>query len=167
MFNITWEVATSDGKNYYEGKSPFEFRDGDKLPFARMQERMAELGVDITFCALRAPDGRTWNLHAHKPIKKDGKYIGERYNPKFRVWDLSEPLDYNVFRKIGNDQRVGRSDGGDVEVRPAGQEIFTVGEAIYPSGVLQVWVSEANPRHSWNIFIPNEPTDGSSIRSTD
>lgn len=150
--HVKWQVSLSNGETFLEGKEPFNFKDGEPLPFARLEKYLVENKLKITSIALTEPEtNRTWNLP------------GMANRPKFRAFDSApQPYDYHVFRKMAQDVGTGSIDeeGKQNIVKydiPKNVEVFTVAEAVYKGGVkLQLWVSESNPDNSWILAVGGE-----------
>lgn len=132
---IKWQVSLSNGKTFFEDKGDFCELDGQPSPWQRLLLYMAEFGAQITSLGLYADDGRVWNLPSG----------GNR--PKFQAFETAEkPIGFNCFRKVAFD------------ILPTGEQaekhdLFTVGQAEFVNGYLEVWVDENNPKNTWTIYI--------------
>jgi len=139
---VKWHASLSNGGSFFEGKGDFSERKGEKSPWQRLITYTVENKVEITSLSLYTDDGRTFNLPSA------GK------NPNFKEFvDIEKPIDYNAFRKLGQNHNVVREGG---EARITGSEIadlFTCIEAIYPDYRLQLWVDEFNTENCWVLVI--------------
>lgn len=150
---VRWQASLSNGETFYEGKAPFDFKYGEKMPWNRLERYIVDKKVNITSLALIFGD-RSYNLPS----------IGK--NPNFREFALQpQPLDYNVYRKLATDR--GYDDGviGDIKK----SDHFTVAEAVYGVEIkaqdgetkaslnfkLQLWVDEKNPKNSYLMLANN------------
>lgn len=142
---VKWQASLSNGEVFYEGKDPFDFRDGERLPFARFTDYVVDNKLKITSLALVTPDGRTFNLHSS----------GNR--PQFRSFQTPQPpIDYAVERQAAMD--VARGEDGQVrrDKQPTNVSVFTVARAIYPDYCLELWVDEMNPKNCWTLVKGRE-----------
>jgi len=139
--NVKWQVSLSTGETFFEDKGDFIEIPDQLSPWQRLQKYLIENEAQITSLSLYTNDGQSFNLPSA------GK------NPKFKAFsDLEKPLDYQMFRTIGRNV-AGLKNGVVVPLNEHGfDDWFTVIEAIYSFGSLQLWVDENNSKNSWVLF---------------
>jgi hypothetical protein len=126
---LKWKVGLSDGTNYIEGNSPFQYTDGELSPWLKLQRHIKENNLSITSLCI-VDEGRTFNLPSR----------GQ--NPKFRAFlNAEKPIAFNFFRMIG-----GAVGGGN-------RDLFAVAEAHYTDYKLQLWVDEKNTKNCWVLMV--------------
>lgn len=138
---VKFIASLSNGETVVEGKADFKYIDGNHTPWIRLVRYATENKLDITSLSLFTPDGRTFTLPSR------GK------NPKFKAFDdADKPLDYQIDRKLGREQKGVRMPNGGVELGKV--EIkghFTVGVAYFADHKVEVWVDEEDTRNSWYL----------------
>lgn len=137
--NVKWQVSLSNGETIFEDKGSFLDIEGQPSPWQRLLLHLAETGARITSLSLYHDDGRRWNLPSS----------GNR--PKFQAFDQAEkPMGFACFRKVGFDV-INTTE--TVEVNPSKQDWFTVAQAEFSDGFLEIWVNERDPKHTWTLFL--------------
>jgi hypothetical protein len=139
--NILWQVSLSNGETFFEDKGKFKEIPGLSSPWQRLIAYISRNHLEITSLSLYTRDGQTFNLPS----------AGN--NPKFQAFaKLQKPLDYEMCRCGA--RNVAQVENGVVkQVESNGfSELFTIAKAIYPTGTLQLWVDERNPKNCWTLF---------------
>lgn len=125
---INWRVKLANNDTFMEGEEPFAVIEGEKSPWLRLKDYLAEKQTQIIYLAL-VVDGKVYSLPS--------KY----YQPKFSDFANSDkPAEYNFFRKLGSDL-----DGSTKS------DYFAVIEASYGEMKLQLWVDEYT-KNCWCII---------------
>jgi hypothetical protein len=133
--NVGWKVSLSNGETFYEGKGAYEVQKGTPSPWHRLQDHIKSNDLKITSLSLYSKEGMNW--HVHSPGN----------SPRFQEFEKEpKPVELRIFRAMTSGG--GGINGAYVETH------FTVAQAKYPDYILQMWVSETDPKNCWAITLP-------------
>lgn len=134
---VKWQVSLSGGQTFFEGKGDFLEIEGQPSPWQRLLLFLARNSEKITSLSLYSDDGRRWNLPSS----------GSR--PKFQAFERAEkPLGFSCFRKVGMDVL-----NTNESIKPDDSDWYTVAQAEFLDGFLELWVNENDPRLTWALFL--------------
>lgn len=140
---VSFIASLSNGQTVIEHKGHYAWIDGQPSPWQRLIKYTIENKLTINSLSLFTPHGATYTI---PPAGGKPKFTG--YNKKDEV----KPIDFEVKRFLAREMTIGAKDNKAEVEKTDIAEFYTIAEAIYPDFILQLWVDELDPRHSWVVI---------------
>jgi hypothetical protein len=137
--NVKWQVSLANGKTLFEDKGDFCEVEGQPSPWQKLLFYLAEKKTFITSLSLYTDGNQRFNLPS----------VGK--SPKFKAFiEAPKPIAFQCMRKMGVDYN--KQSDGKFHPDEAG-DLFTVAQAEYEDGFMEIWVDENNTKNCWTLYL--------------